>query len=77
MKLITDVQLADDFGIEVEELHRLRARHHWPFVRFGRYEIRFTEEQVAEIVESRTVRSGASTAPPSNGLTERSAARAS
>lgn len=76
MKLRTAEELADDFGIDVAELHRLRKRHHWPHVRLGRYEYRFTEEQVAEIVLSRSVAGDdARKAAADTGLTERSARR--
>jgi len=50
MSLITDVQLAEQFGITVPKLHELRKRHHWPHVRLGRFEIRFTDAQVEQIV---------------------------
>lgn len=48
--LITDGELAEQFGIPVEKLHDLRKRNRWPFVRLGRFEIRFTPEQVEQIV---------------------------
>lgn len=56
MKLISDKELADDFGITVELLHKLRKRNRWPCVKLGRYDYRFTEEQVAEIVAQQTDR---------------------
>lgn len=48
--LITDGALADEFGIDVERLHKLRRRYAWPHVRLGRKDIRFTPAQVEEIV---------------------------
>lgn len=52
--LITDVQLAEDFGLTVERLHELRRRNHWPCVRLSRFEVRFTPDQVAAIVAKQT-----------------------
>ena len=73
----TDRELADEFGISVEKLHDLRRRHHWPCVKLGRYAIRFTEEQVAQIVsqhsETPTKRQATTTAV--TGQTARSATR--
>lgn len=76
MNLTTDTDLADKFGITVEELHELRRRHNWPHVRFSRFVVRFTDEHIAQIVATSTVTPKRSAAGES-GLTERSAARAS
>lgn len=73
MNLTTDVDLAASFGITVKKLHELRKRHHWPFVRLGRFEIRFTDEQVREIVAAQSV--APATKQPEVGLTARSANR--
>lgn len=78
IKLVTPEELAEAFGLEdVAEVHRLRKRHHWPHVKLGRYEFRFTEAQVEQIIASRTVSGGLATKASDTGLTERSAARAS
>ena len=76
MKLVTVEELAEDFQVDVDEIHRLRKRHHWPHVRLGRYEYRFTEDQIAQIVASRSV-AGSETPrlAEDTGLTERSARR--
>jgi hypothetical protein len=68
-----DLDLAASFGITVKKLHELRKRHHWPFVRLGRFEIRFTDEQVREIVAAQSV--APATKQPEVGLTARSANR--
>ena len=79
MKLTTDVELAEQFGVTVEKLHDLRKRYGWPHVRLSRFDFRFTEEQVAEIVASRTVapsRRAPGAPAAAAGLTERSRRRA-
>jgi hypothetical protein len=50
VNLVTDAELAEKFRITVERLHTLRRRNHWPFVQLGRFDIRFTEQQVEQIV---------------------------
>jgi hypothetical protein len=81
MELITDAQLAEQFGISVEKLHDLRHRHRWPCVKLGRFEVRFTEAQVEQIVAKHTetpaTTSTATTAsrPAVSGQTARSARR--
>lgn len=72
--LVTDTDLADQFGITVEKLHELRRKHKWPHVRLGRFEYRFTDDQVREIVAASSVVPKQSAARGS-GLTERSARR--
>lgn len=54
MKLTTDAELAERMGISVEKLHQLRKRHRWPCVRLGRFEYRFTEGQIEQIVAMHT-----------------------
>lgn len=50
-ELITDAELAEDvFKIDVERLHVLRKRYGWPCTRLGRFDIRFTQEQVDQIL---------------------------
>lgn len=77
--LITDTDLADQFGITVEELNVLRLRHHWPHVKLGRKHVRFTPEQVAEIVRRHSEKGASpSLSQPAAtfaGQTKRSAAR--
>lgn len=75
--LVTDVRLAEAFGLSVETLHRLRQRHGWPLVKLGRV-VRFTEAQVDEIIRAHTVepsdRVRAEGRLRAAGLTPRSAA---
>lgn len=53
--LVTPAQLAERFQISVDALHRWRQTFGWPHVEFGPRTIRFTEEQVEEIVRQHTV----------------------
>lgn len=75
MKLTSDTDLADILGITVEKLHELRKRHQWPHVRVDRFTFRFTDEQIRDIVASRTVAPGKALKGTAAGLTERSARR--
>lgn len=76
MNLTTAADLAVEFGIDEKTLHRLRVRNNWPHVKLGRYDVRFTDAQVATILE---IQSAKAAKPKSKGrgLTSRSAARSS
>lgn len=79
MKLTSEVELAEEFGMPVEKLRDLRQRKRWPHVRLSRFDIRFTDAQVAEIVAKHTVKPTVPTAEAvaaKTGLTKRSASRA-
>jgi hypothetical protein len=54
VNLVTPEQLAQRFQIGVEKLHDLRVRKGWPFVQLGRFEVRFTEAQIEQIVVMHT-----------------------
>lgn len=75
MNLTSDSDLADILGISLPKLHELRKRHGWPHVRVDRFTFRFTDEQIAEIVASRTVKGAKALKGTAAGLTERSARR--
>lgn len=77
MNLTTDQQLAEEFGVSVERLHELRRRHHWPHVRLGRFDVRFTDAQVEQIVamHSETATATGGSDLRLAGQTARSAAR--
>lgn len=71
-RLTSDAELAEQWGIDLDKFHALRKRHGWPHVKLGRFEFRFTDEQIARIIASETVTP--SQAPASeSGLTPRSA----
>lgn len=60
--LITDQEFADLLKVDLEDFHVLRKRYSWPCVKVGRFKFRFTEEQVAEIIELQSTSSTASAA---------------
>lgn len=76
MNLTTETQLAEQFGLDIEKASELRRRHNWPHVRLGRFDVRYTDAQVEQIVALHTSapksESGAATVP---GQTKRSIAR--
>lgn len=75
-KVYTDAELADLLHIGAEQLHTLRVRQDWPHVRLSRFEFRFTEEQVEQILALRTRGGGEKSREPRiDGQTARSAAR--
>lgn len=75
--LISEEALATDrLGISPEHAADLRRRHDWPHVRLGRA-IRYTEDQVEQIVESMTHGTEIRIAGRRRGLTPGSARRAS
>lgn len=79
MSLLTESQLAEDFGITEEKAAELRRRHRWPHVRLSRFEVRYTEEQVRLIVAKHSHTPApvgtASATGPITGQSPRSAAR--
>jgi hypothetical protein len=75
MNLTSADDLAAQFGVTVEKLHDLRKRYHWPHVRLGRFNIKFTDEQVAEIVAMQSRTPAKAQSSKAAGQTSRSAAR--
>lgn len=78
MKLITEDELAADWGMEPAKLRRMRQERGWPCVRLGRFDVRFTEAQVEQIVAMHTTAPAkTSTKAPTKapGQTARSASR--
>lgn len=51
---LTHADLAERLSLPLTTTVKLRRRYGWPHVRLGKA-VRFTEEQVAQIVASRTV----------------------
>lgn len=75
MNLHSDTDVADMLGITVTKLHELRKRHQWPHVRVDRFTFRFTDDQIRDIVASRTVAGSKALKGTAAGLTGRSARR--
>lgn len=77
MKLHTLADLAGYLQIDESEAESLRRRHHWPHVKVGRKNVRFTETQVAAIVAQHTVGApGPKVEAVVGGQTSRSKSRA-
>lgn len=70
--LLTPEDLAQRFDAPVSTVMKWNRDHQWPHVRVGN-RIRWTEEQVAEILRRQTVTS--TEAPSLPGQTRRSATR--
>lgn len=78
MKLTTEARLAEEFGLDREKVAELRRRHHWPCVRLGRFDIRYTDAQIEQIVAMHSEapkKAAAAEAVRVAGQTSRSAAR--
>lgn len=78
MNLTTEPQLAEQFGLTVEKVAELRRRHRWPHVRLGRFDIRYTDAQVEQIVAMHSEAPKRTSAIKGGGIpgqTARSAAR--
>ena len=74
--LITDAELAERMRLDLDRFHALRKRHGWPCVKLGRFEFRFTEAQIEQIVAAHTVTPARRLkAKPVKGQTARSANR--
>lgn len=76
-QLMTEAALAEDFGLTPGKVADLRRRHKWPHVRLGRFDVRYTPEQVAAIIAMLTVKPAANKPVGLAGQTARSAGRAS
>lgn len=72
MKLTREADLAADWDLSHEQFRLLRRRHGWAHVRLSRQDIRYTDEQVVQIVRDMTT-SGAKRVVDDSGLTARSA----
>lgn len=77
MNLTPEDDLAVMFGITAEKAADLRKRQSWPHVRLTRFDVRYTDEQIAAIVKARSVAGEQVIAGSASGLTSRSAKKAS
>lgn len=69
MNLTTEVDLAAEWGVDLAKFAELRRQNRWPHVRLGRFDVRYTEDQVAAILEIQTQRSGSrGKTSPAKGL---------
>lgn len=74
-RLTTEADLAEGFGLTPEKVAELRRRHKWPHVRLGRFDVRYTDEQVAAIIAQETVKPQKAAVSGISGQTSRSARR--
>jgi predicted DNA-binding transcriptional regulator AlpA len=77
-QLLTLADVADRFGITESQARDMRLAHGWPCVHLSRKAIRFTEEQVEQIIAAHVKQSKtspASTPPAITGQTARSKRR--
>lgn len=77
LKLTRESALAERWEMSIEQFRLLRRRHRWAHVKFSRQDVRYTDEQIEQIVRDMTTRSAATPAVGTSPLTSRSAARAS
>lgn len=77
LHLTREADLADEWQMGHEQFRLLRRRHGWSHVRFSRQDIRYTDEQVVQIVRDLTTRDDAKPRQSATGQTERSARRVS
>ena len=70
--LITDTDLAAEFGMDLETFHRRRRANGWPCVKLDRTTFRFTPGMREQIIAMQTVGGDTSIA---SGLTARSSNR--
>lgn len=56
--LRTEAELAEVLQIDADRAATLRRAHKWPHVRLGRFDVRYTDQQVAAIIAMQTVKPG-------------------
>lgn len=74
MNLTTEADLAEKFDITPAKAAELRKRKRWPHVRVTRFDVRYTDAQIEQIVASLSVTPDRDVAA-GTGLTQRSARR--
>ncbi|WP_459982631.1 hypothetical protein [Nocardioides sp. AN3] len=50
LNLTREADLAAELGWTAEKIANRRRRHRWPHVRLGRFDVRYTDAQIEEIV---------------------------
>ena len=75
MKLTREADLAAEWDLSAEQFRVLRRRNGWAHVRLSRQDIRYTDEQIVQIVRDMTSRSSHRAVPVAGGQTGRSARR--
>lgn len=75
MNLTTEADLATQFGISEAKAAELRKKKGWPHVRLTRFDVRYTDAQVEQIVAQQTVTAKKAATVAVAGQTSRSASR--
>lgn len=75
MNLRTEAQLAEELAIPAERAAELRRRNNWPHVRLGRFDVRYTDSQVEQVIASQSVVPKRDSIGPASGQSKRSAAK--
>lgn len=75
MKIYTPEDVAEILAIDVDEVERLRRRHKWPHMKAGRFNIRYTEQDMEVIVASLAATYSSRKKKSDRGQTSRSRAR--
>jgi len=71
VRLTTEAALAELLELPLDRVVAMRKRNQWPHLKFGRWDVRYTDAHIAEIVATHEVKR---TRPaPRSGLTDRSA----
>jgi hypothetical protein len=70
--LRTESALADLLDVTPEKAAELRRRHKWAHVRLGRFDVRYTDTQVEQVIASMTVTPKRAEKPSASGLSSRS-----
>jgi hypothetical protein len=55
VRLTSESELATEWGMTPEKVAGLRQKNTWPHVRLSRFDVRYTEEQLAFIVREHSV----------------------
>jgi hypothetical protein len=77
MNLRTETELANLLAINPAKVADLRRRHNWPHIRLGRFDVRYTDAQVEQVlaIESVTPKRSDAEAALASGQSKRSAAK--
>lgn len=73
MKLTRETDLAAEWDLSLEQFRILRRKHGWAHVKFSRQDIRYTDQQIEQIVRDMSTAGAVKRVAEDSGLTARSA----
>lgn len=73
LNLTRESELAAEWDLSLDQFRILRRKHGWAHVKFSRQDIRYTEQQIEQIVRDMTTAGQVKRATEDSGLTARSA----